>query len=182
MLSQLSYTPASTLTPLTLVPIRNSKRFVMFPFPKNAGIFGNPEFIKFPMGLSGLEPPTSRLSGVRSNQLSYKPVGSRSHLLSRSVSRQVPSAVPVLTVVFGMGTGVSPARIATRNVNLSTVRAATAHLHYALKCYVHERSRSYTHPCIFKDMNASIQSFQCSSDCTHLINQTAMQRPYSFFP
>ena len=25
------------------------------------------------MGLSGLEPPTSRLSGVRSNRLSYKP-------------------------------------------------------------------------------------------------------------
>ena len=29
-------------------------------------------FILF-MGLSGLEPPTSRLSGVRSNRLSYKP-------------------------------------------------------------------------------------------------------------
>ena len=28
----------------------------------------------FPMGLSGLEPPTSRLSGVRSNHLSYKPI------------------------------------------------------------------------------------------------------------
>ena len=27
-----------------------------------------------PMGLSGLEPPTSRLSGVRSNRLSYKPI------------------------------------------------------------------------------------------------------------
>ena len=27
-----------------------------------------------PMGLSGLEPPTSRLSGVRSNLLSYKPL------------------------------------------------------------------------------------------------------------
>ena len=27
-----------------------------------------------PVGLSGLEPPTSRLSGVRSNLLSYKPV------------------------------------------------------------------------------------------------------------
>ena len=26
------------------------------------------------VGLSGLEPPTSRLSGVRSNRLSYKPV------------------------------------------------------------------------------------------------------------
>ena len=29
---------------------------------------------KSAMGLSGLEPPTSRLSGVRSNLLSYKPV------------------------------------------------------------------------------------------------------------
>ena len=28
------------------------------------------------MGLSGLEPPTSRLSGVRSNRLSYKPISS----------------------------------------------------------------------------------------------------------
>ena len=27
------------------------------------------------VGLSGLEPPTSPLSGVRSNQLSYKPEG-----------------------------------------------------------------------------------------------------------
>ena len=26
------------------------------------------------LGLSGLEPPTSRLSGVRSNRLSYKPL------------------------------------------------------------------------------------------------------------
>ena len=30
--------------------------------------------INYPMGLSGLEPPTSRLSGVRSNRLSYKPI------------------------------------------------------------------------------------------------------------
>ena len=69
------------------------------------------------MGLSGLEPPTSRLSGVRSNQLSYKPsYNSGSHLLSHTVSSAVPSAAWVLTIVFGMGTGVSPKRIATRNL------------------------------------------------------------------
>ena len=67
-----------------------------------------------PMGLSGLEPPTSRLSGVRSNRLSYKPIESGIHLLSHAVSSIVPSAAQVLTIVFGMGTGVSPERIATR--------------------------------------------------------------------
>ena len=46
------------------------------------------------VGLSGLEPLTSRLSGVRSNQLSYKPIFFRfgGHLLSRTVSSEVPSA------------------------------------------------------------------------------------------
>ena len=44
------------------------------------------------MGLSGLEPPTSRLSGVRSNQLSYKPILIGGHLLSHAVSSIVPSA------------------------------------------------------------------------------------------
>ncbi|CAL8898423.1 conserved hypothetical protein [Bacillus pumilus] len=43
------------------------------------------------VGLSGLEPPTSRLSGVRSNQLSYRPMngytngagdGNRTHDIS----------------------------------------------------------------------------------------------------
>ena len=102
-----------------------------------------------PVGLSGLEPPTSRLSGVRSNQLSYKPIlksydssgdeeirtldpllarqvlsqlsyipiWSGAHLLSHTVSSAVPSADWVLTVVFGMGTGVSPNRIGTRNLS-----------------------------------------------------------------
>ena len=69
------------------------------------------------MGLNGLEPSTSRLSGVRSNQLSYKPIfyKSGSHLLSHTVSSIVPSAAYVLTIVFGMGTGVSHKRIATGN-------------------------------------------------------------------
>ena len=68
------------------------------------------------MGSSGLEPPTSRLSGVRSNRLSYKPIESGIHLLSHAVSSIVPSAAYVLTVVFGMGTGVSPKRIITEDV------------------------------------------------------------------
>ena len=42
-------------------------------------------------------------------------ISSGSHLLSRAVSSKVPSAVRALTVVFGMGTGVSLGRIATRN-------------------------------------------------------------------
>ena len=37
------------------------------PLPYGSGLYK-------PMGLSGLEPPTSRLSGVRSNRLSYKPI------------------------------------------------------------------------------------------------------------
>ena len=68
------------------------------------------------MGLNGLEPSTSRLSGVRSNQLSYKPIKSGSLLLSRAVSSKVSSADQVLTIVFGMCTGVTPDRIATRNM------------------------------------------------------------------
>ena len=131
---------------------------------------------RFLMGLSGLEPPTSRLSGVRSNRLSYKPlyytflyarfcfvssndpkqasrfalslrsplsfleVRSRfaqsngikqeftlrlqlaliavlkpgGHLLSHTVSSAVPSAGGAFTLVFGMGTRVSPRRVAAR--------------------------------------------------------------------
>ena len=38
-----------------------------------------------------------------------------SRLLSQAVPHQVPSAVSVLTVVFEMGTGVSPRRITTSN-------------------------------------------------------------------
>ena len=121
------------------------------------------------MGLSGLEPPTSRLSGVRSNRLSYKPsffcensrrilplcrfrpgdeeIRTLDPLLARQVLSQLSyiplkdaggrlsfhtvsgivfSAARVLTVVFGMGTGVSPKRIATRYIEylMSTRPAA----------------------------------------------------------
>ena len=38
------------------------------------------------------------------------------HLLSHTVTSVVPSAARALTIVFGMGTGVAPGRIAARNV------------------------------------------------------------------
>ena len=50
------------------------------------------------------------------SQLSYTPIQSGSHLLSHAVSSIVPSAAWVLTIVFGMGTGVTPKRIATGNL------------------------------------------------------------------
>ena len=81
------------------------------------------------MGLSGLEPPTSRLSGVRSNLLSYKPTIVGAHLLSHTVSSIVSSAARVLTIVFGMGTGVSPGRIATGNFMLSIPLIAEQYIH-----------------------------------------------------
>ena len=39
------------------------------------------------------------------------------HLSSHAVTRIVLSAVKVLTVVFGMGTGVTPSRIDTRQIS-----------------------------------------------------------------
>ena len=60
VLSQLSYTPTDAV-PSSVVS------FVSFLFDELSRWLP-------PMGLSGLEPPTSRLSGVRSNRLSYKPI------------------------------------------------------------------------------------------------------------
>ena len=53
---------------------------------------------------------------------------SGSHLSSHTVASIVLSAALVLTVVFGMGTGVSPERIATGNFLLCNVRAADCSL------------------------------------------------------
>jgi hypothetical protein len=58
VLSQLSYTPTSLYG--FDAPFSGTGRLLFL----TCGL---------PMGLSGLEPPTSRLSGVRSNRLSYKP-------------------------------------------------------------------------------------------------------------
>ena len=72
VLSQLSYTPMTS----------ENQKIIYIKFSS---------FHK-EMGLNGLEPSTSRLSGVRSNQLSYKPIESGSHLLSHIVSNAVLSA------------------------------------------------------------------------------------------
>ena len=114
VLSQLSYTPTYHLT--SALNERTVKVIV-----KGASVvrttYEKLRVYRLAMvGLGGLEPPTSRLSGVRSNRLSYKPIFFFSfggHLLSHTVSSAVPSASQVLTIVFGMGTGVSPGRIAT---------------------------------------------------------------------
>ena len=55
VLSQLSYTPNCSIGDQQASAVNSTSA-------------------KARMGLSGLEPPTSRLSGVRSNLLSYKPL------------------------------------------------------------------------------------------------------------
>ena len=47
-----------------------------------------------PMGLNGLEPSTSRLSGVRSNQLSYRPVSSVSFPFSEVLPSKLNNVFP----------------------------------------------------------------------------------------
>ena len=64
----------------------------------------------------GLEPTTHRLTADCSTTELSRIIESGDHLFSRAVSRQVSSAAYVLTIVFGMGTGVSHKRIATGSI------------------------------------------------------------------
>ena len=48
------------------------------------------------VGSSGLEPPTSRLSGVRSNHLSYEPMSFRFAFASRGGDEQNRTVDPLL--------------------------------------------------------------------------------------
>ena len=79
---------------------------LFFQFPVEAAISDQ----KAPVLLSasGL----NRCLGVIKRKIYIKKSGTR--LFFHTVSSIVPSAVQVLTVVFGMGTGVAPARIGTR--------------------------------------------------------------------
>ena len=49
------------------------------------------------VGLSGLEPLTSRLSGVRSNQLSYRPIYFREFHINESLKTEQCKATKVST-------------------------------------------------------------------------------------
>ena len=63
----------------------------------------------------GLEPTTHRLTAdCSTTELSRIIFESGNHLLSQAASHQVSSAVYVLTIVFGMETGVPHRRIITR--------------------------------------------------------------------
>ena len=60
---------------------------------------------------------------------------SGSHLLSHAVSSIVPSAAWVLTIVFGMGTGVSPRRIATGKILLSVLSTQAKEIRRLEACF-----------------------------------------------
>mgnify|MGYP001661812774 FL=1 len=68
---------------------------------------------------SPLSPPARTCLFYLKTLSSIFQIKSGTHLLSHAVSSIVPSAAYVLTVVFGMGTGVSHKRIDTRIIRLS---------------------------------------------------------------
>ena len=71
VLSQLSYTPTDAWLPL----IKRGVSMQSGMARRLSVLYSVFRVYRFALvGLGGLEPPTSRLSGVRSNQLSYKPI------------------------------------------------------------------------------------------------------------
>ena len=71
VLSQLSYTPTDAWLPL----IKRGMSMQSGMARRLSVLYSVFRVYRFALvGLGGLEPPTSRLSGVRSNQLSYKPI------------------------------------------------------------------------------------------------------------
>ena len=86
------------------------------------------------------------------------------HLLSHIVSNIVPSAAYVLTIVFGMGTGVSHKRITTGNF-LSYLRRlpSTRLFADASVSLMDSRPLIHTRSCLSADVNiASIHSLVCA--------------------
>ena len=108
--------------------------------------------------------------------------GSGSHLFSRIVSNTVPSADMVFTVVFGMGTGVTPYRIATGNIWLFCCPFVLAGNFTVLQpprsatCFA-RRPVAFLIS-VFLFLNPCMQACRLSkqkSCCTHFNNWTVMQ-------
>ena len=79
---------------------------------------------------SPLSPPARTCLFYLKTLSSIFQIESGTHLLSHAVSSIVSSADQVLTVVFGMGTGVSPDRIDTRILVLSVPPAVLSESSY----------------------------------------------------
>ena len=86
------------------------------------------------MGLSGLEPPTSRLSGVRSNRLSYKPMRlnrktiDNIHLLFHLRKEVIQPHLPIRLPCYDFTPVTSPAfGSSLRMVGSLTSGVATSH-------------------------------------------------------
>ena len=111
--------------------------------------------------------------------------GSGNHLFSRIVSNTVPSADMVFTVVFGMGTGVTPYRIATGNIwlfgCLTTFVQETSP--YSNRLAPRLASLAAWRPVaflisVFLFLNPCMQACSLSKQkfcCTHFNNWTVMQ-------
>ena len=79
------------------------------------------------MGLSGLEPPTSRLSGVRSNQLSYKPILKS---FDFSGDEEIRTLDPLLARQVLSQLSYTPALLAFRvSLSLMLLRLSAAFIH-----------------------------------------------------
>ena len=89
------------------------------------------------------------------SQLSYTPIGSGTHLLSHAVPSVVSSAVRGLTIVFGMGTGVSPGRIGTRNLYSNVLQLRKLRFRNFVPSSCHSQNGLRIRPAF---LNASIHS------------------------
>ena len=89
---------------------------------------------------------------------------SGSHLLSHIVSNAVPSAAWVLTIVFGMGTGVAPRRIATGNVVTFTPLVPPSHSFDSASLHL-TRARALMHPLTCGDFREQAPGFTSGGVC-----------------